>query len=203
MFLFEVKRLIWSALEIEFLELHFLQPVLGSHPVLSGVLAIPRWWPLNTGLTVLTKGKAEQNISQASNIKFYKNNGMTLTEKFWIPKVPCRVIQASTSYKRLLASKVLNLFNILRSLSTTSKALNVITITFFKPKSCWFMKKIKEKRFTFYGRLQLTLYTLWFNYFILGLYFLFLCFGVWWCMIMSLKQRKIKFKPSKKLNHNT
>ena len=33
MFLFEVKRLIWSALEIEFFELYFLQPVLGVHPV--------------------------------------------------------------------------------------------------------------------------------------------------------------------------
>ena len=47
MFLFEVKRLIWSALEIEFFELYFLQPVLGGH------LAIPRGWPLNTGSTVL------------------------------------------------------------------------------------------------------------------------------------------------------
>ena len=50
MFLFEVKRLIWSALEIEFFELYFLQPVLGGHPVLSGHLgsdlAIPRGWPL-------------------------------------------------------------------------------------------------------------------------------------------------------------
>ena len=52
MFLFEVKRLIWSALEIEFFELYFLQPVLVSHPVLSGHLAIPRGWPLNTGSTV-------------------------------------------------------------------------------------------------------------------------------------------------------
>ena len=52
MFLFEVKRLIWSALEIEFFELYFLQPVLGGHPVLSGHLAIPRGWPLNTGSTL-------------------------------------------------------------------------------------------------------------------------------------------------------
>ena len=52
MFLFEVKRLIWSALEIEFFELYFLQPVLGGHSVLSGHLAIPRGWPLNTGSTV-------------------------------------------------------------------------------------------------------------------------------------------------------
>ena len=52
MFSFEVKRLIWSALEIEFFELYFLQPVLGGHPVLSGHLAIPRRWPLNTGSTV-------------------------------------------------------------------------------------------------------------------------------------------------------
>ena len=52
MFLFEGKRLIWSALEIEFFELYFLQPVLGGHPVLSGHLAIPQGWLLNTGLTV-------------------------------------------------------------------------------------------------------------------------------------------------------
>ena len=31
MFLFEVKRLIWSALEIEFFELYFLRPILGGH----------------------------------------------------------------------------------------------------------------------------------------------------------------------------
>ena len=35
MFLFEVKRLLWSALEIELIELYFLQPELGGHPVLS------------------------------------------------------------------------------------------------------------------------------------------------------------------------
>ena len=52
MFLFEVKRLIWSALENEFFELCFLQTVLGGQPVLSGHLAIPRRWPLNTGSTV-------------------------------------------------------------------------------------------------------------------------------------------------------
>ena len=38
------------------------------------------------------------------------------------------------------------------------------------------------------------MYMLWFN-FILGLNFISLCFGVWKCMIMSLKQREIKFKP--------
>ena len=42
MFLFEVKRLIRSALEIKFFELYFLQSVLGGHPVLSGHLAISR-----------------------------------------------------------------------------------------------------------------------------------------------------------------
>ena len=50
MFLIEIKRLIVLALEIEFFELYFLQPVLGGHPVLSGHLgsdlAIPRGWPL-------------------------------------------------------------------------------------------------------------------------------------------------------------
>ena len=39
---FEVKLLIWSALEIEFFELYSLQPVLSGHPVLSSHLAIPR-----------------------------------------------------------------------------------------------------------------------------------------------------------------
>ena len=29
--------------------------------------------------------------------------------------------------------------------------------------------------------------------------FIFLCFGVWLCMIISLKQRKIKFKPRIKI----
>ena len=48
MFLFEVKRLIWSALEISFFELYFLQPVSSGH------LAIPRGWPLNTGSTVIS-----------------------------------------------------------------------------------------------------------------------------------------------------
>ena len=41
MFLIEIKRLISSALEIEFFELYFEQPVLGGHPVLSGHVAIP------------------------------------------------------------------------------------------------------------------------------------------------------------------
>ena len=53
MFLFEGKHLIWSTLENEFFELYFLQPVLGGHPVLSGHLAIPQGWLLNTGATVL------------------------------------------------------------------------------------------------------------------------------------------------------
>ena len=39
MFLFEVKHLIWSVLEIKFFEVYFLQPVLGSSPVLIGHLA--------------------------------------------------------------------------------------------------------------------------------------------------------------------
>ena len=44
---------------------------------------------------------------------------------------------------------------------------------------------------------------LWFNYFILAWFkFYFLCFGVQQCMIISLKQREIKFKPRIKLNHN-
>ena len=39
MFLFQVKLLIWSALEIKFFELYFLHPVLGGH----------LGWSLNTG----------------------------------------------------------------------------------------------------------------------------------------------------------
>lgn len=40
-----------STLEIKFFELYFLQSVLGGHPV-SGHLAIPWGWPLNTGWTL-------------------------------------------------------------------------------------------------------------------------------------------------------
>ena len=36
-------------------ELYFLQPVLGSQPVLSSHLAIPPGWPPNTGVTILMK----------------------------------------------------------------------------------------------------------------------------------------------------
>lgn len=52
MFLFEVKCLIRSALEIKFFEVYFLQSVLGGHPVLRSHLAIPRGWQLNTGSTL-------------------------------------------------------------------------------------------------------------------------------------------------------
>ena len=38
---------------------------------------------------------------------------------------------------------------------------------------------------------NMPMYILWLN-FILGLIFIFLCFGVWKCMIMRLKERKIK-----------
>ena len=55
MFLFEGKRLIWSALEIQFFELYFLQPVLGGHPVVSGHLANPWGRPLNSGSTVYSQ----------------------------------------------------------------------------------------------------------------------------------------------------
>ena len=41
----------------------------------------------------------------------------------------------------------------------------------------------------------------WFN-FVLGLNFIFFCFGVWYCTVTILKQKKIKFKPRIKLNHN-
>ena len=42
---------------------------------------------------------------------------------------------------------------------------------------------------------------LWLN-FILGLNFIFLCFGVWKCMIMTFKQTEIKLQPRIKLSHN-
>ena len=45
------------------------------------------------------------------------------------------------------------------------------------------------------------LYMLWSN-FILGSNFVFFRFWVLWCMIMSLKQFKIKFEPRIKLNYN-
>ena len=42
---------------------------------------------------------------------------------------------------------------------------------------------------------------LWFN-FILGSIFIFRCFCVWYCVIISIKERKIKIEPRIKLNHN-
>ena len=42
---------------------------------------------------------------------------------------------------------------------------------------------------------------LWFN-FILGLNIISLCFGSWLCIVMSLKSKKIKFKPTIELNPN-
>ena len=38
--------------------------------------------------------------------------------------------------------------------------------------------------------------------FILGLNSILFCFWVYWCLIMSLKQKKITLKPRIKLNHN-
>ena len=77
MFLFKVKRLIWSALEINFFELYFLQPVLGGHPVLSDHLAIPRGWPPNTTSTVLfcnqiksEREEAKKKGSETGNAKY-------------------------------------------------------------------------------------------------------------------------------------
>ena len=64
MFLFEVKCLIWLAMEIEFFELHFVQPVLGGHPVLSSHLAIFRGWPLNTDLTVFVLSDGSQSTAE-------------------------------------------------------------------------------------------------------------------------------------------
>ena len=77
MFLFEVKLLIWSPLEIEFINLYFLQPVLGSHPVLSGHLAIPRGCPLNTGATVLRFFSIHFTITGVKKIVCYTEDFTT------------------------------------------------------------------------------------------------------------------------------
>ena len=52
MFLFGVKCGSDQHWRPNSLNCNFLQPVLGGHAVLSGHLAIPRGWPLNTGSTV-------------------------------------------------------------------------------------------------------------------------------------------------------
>ena len=57
-------------------------------------------------------------------------------------------------------------------------------------------------KFTFVFSVPSTACYMWFNYFILGLHFILLCFWVWKCKVMSLKQRKIKFKPQIELNQN-
>ena len=77
MFLFEVKLLIWSALEIKFINLYFLQPVLGGHPVLSGHLAIPWGWPLNTGATVLRFFSIHFTITGVKKIVCYTEDFTT------------------------------------------------------------------------------------------------------------------------------
>ena len=77
MFLFEAKLLIWSALEIKFINLYFLQPVLGGHPVLSGHLAIPRGWPLNTGATVLRFFSIHFTITGVKKIVCYTEDFIT------------------------------------------------------------------------------------------------------------------------------
>ena len=48
---------------------------------------------------------------------------------------------------------------------------------------------------------KMHVYMLWFN-FILGLNFIFLCFKLITMHYLTQKQRKIKFKPRVKLNHN-
>ena len=47
-------------------EMFFLQPVFGGHPILSGHLAIPRGWPLNTGSTVYNIGLEFVSYLQSS-----------------------------------------------------------------------------------------------------------------------------------------
>ena len=77
MFLFEAKLLIWSALEIKFINLYFSQPVLGGHPVLSGHLAIPQGWPLNTGATVLRFFSIHFTITGVKKIVCYTEDFIT------------------------------------------------------------------------------------------------------------------------------
>ena len=77
MFLFEVKLLIWSPLEIKFINLYFLQPVLGGHPVLSGHFSIPRGWPLNTVATVLRFFSIHFTITGVKKIVCYTEDFTT------------------------------------------------------------------------------------------------------------------------------
>ena len=49
---------------------------------------------------------------------------------------------------------------------------------------------------------NLYVYMLWFNYFILGLIFIFFCFKLIIIYYHTQKQKKIKIKPRIKLNHN-
>ena len=63
MFLFEVKRLIWSALEIEFFELYFLQPVLGGHPRIK--------WSLSHSLRVTTSYRFDCIVLDCQLVVFF------------------------------------------------------------------------------------------------------------------------------------
>ena len=81
-----------------------------------------------------------------------------------------------------------------------------------KPKKCPKKKSIGNKRVRSWWReidgcnatsknFAFYMYVLWFN-FILGLNFIFLCFNLIIIHYHTPKQRKIKFKPRIKLNHN-
>ena len=98
MFPFEVKRLIWSALEIKFFKLYFLQPVLGSHPLLSGHLAIPRGWLHNTGSTVDLYMSIKPAPLTAPCISFLailltlESNSMQYIQGHWSPPDHCYLL---------------------------------------------------------------------------------------------------------------
>ena len=77
MFLFVVNLLIWSALELKFFKLYFLQHVLGGHPVLSGHLAIPQGWPLYTGAAVLRFFSIHFTITGVKKIVCYTEDFIT------------------------------------------------------------------------------------------------------------------------------
>ena len=66
--------------------MHFLQPILGSHPVLSGHLAIPQGWPLNTGSTVF--GQVIQKVRSSIQNLSSKTFSAWSSQSIWYkPKI--------------------------------------------------------------------------------------------------------------------
>ena len=91
-----------------------------------------------------------------------------------------------------------------RLLVTCPNCFCLLFTLFISPSTLNFQQEPAGKPISTGGsRLQknFIIYMLWFN-FILGLNFISLCFGVWKCMVMCLKQREITIKPTKKWNHN-